>query len=251
MNVEQELGALAETPPPTVTAGILLGTGLADGYRIFDSPVGAVAVAFNPAGVSAVDLVDDDLEERFAERFGRRLLPARPPRGWETKIGRAIERGTPGDLPVDLRSVTAFQRMVLEATARIPRGQVRPYGWLARMVGAPGAARAVGSTMARNPVPLIIPCHRVVRSDGRIGAYSLGGPGRKRVLLRHEGADPDLLETWAAKGVRYVGSDTTGIFCFPTCRHARRIGDRHRVEFRTDRAALEAGHRPCEVCRPR
>ncbi len=251
MNIETELVRLTERPPAGVTVGILLGTGLADGYRIFDSPVGEVAVAFNPAGVSAVDLVDDDLEGRLAARLGRPVYPARPPRNWETRIGRAIERGTPGDLPVDLRPVTAFQRTVLEAAARIPRGEVRPYGWVARMVGRPGAARAVGSTMARNPVPLIVPCHRVVRADGRLGAYSLGGAHRKEELLRYEGADPDRLEDLARRGIRYVGSDTTGVFCLPTCRHARRIGDRHRVEFRSDLEAVDAGFRPCRSCRPR
>lgn len=250
MNIEEELRGLTEDPPTVVARGVLLGTGLADGYEVFDSPVGEVAVAFNPGGVSAVDLVDDDLEERFAVRFGRRLYRARPPRGWAARIGRAIERGTPGDLPVDLRSVTSFQRTVLEVTARIPKGEVRPYGWLARMVGRPRAARAVGSTMARNPVPLIVPCHRVVRSDGRLGAYSLGGPHHKRELLRHEGADPEGLEDLARRGVRYVGSDTTGVFCLPTCRHARRISERHRVEFGSEREAAEAGFRACRVCRP-
>ena len=239
MNIETELARLTETPPGTVTVGTLLGTGLADGYDVFDSPVGEVIVAFNPVGVSAVDLADGDPETRFFTRFGRRLYRARPPRGWEVRIGQAIERGSPGDLPVDLRSVTPFQRTVLEAAARIPKGEVRPYGWLARMVGRPRAARAVGSTMARNPVPLIVPCHRVVRSDGRIGAYSLGGPHRKWELLRREGADPDRLEDLARRGVRYVGSDTTGVF------------DRHRVEFRSDRQAVDAGFRPCRVCRPR
>ncbi len=250
MSIERQLEALWEPAPPTVATGALLGVGLVDGYRIFDSPVGEVVVAFNAAGVSAVDLADGDVEERFRGRFGRPLVPARPPRGWEERIGRAIERGTPGDLPVDLRSVTPFQRTVLEVTATIPKGQVRSYGWLARAVGSPRAVRAVGTALARNPVPLIIPCHRVVRTDGRLGAYSLGGPDRKRRLLFHEGADPDRLERLAARGVRFVGSDTTGVFCLPTCRHARRIGDRHRIEFGTDQEAVAAGFRPCRICRP-
>ena len=72
----------------------------------------------------------------------------------------------------------------------IPRGQVRPYQWLAQEAGKPGAARAVGSTMANNPVPLIVPCHRVVRADGSIGQYSLGGVENKRLLLAVEGWNP-------------------------------------------------------------
>ena len=250
MNIENRLSALRSNAPEVVVTGTLLGAGLADGYRTFESPVGPVAVTFNPDGVSSVDLFDDDLEERFASRFGRPAVAAAPPRGWDVKIGRAIERGTPGDLPVDLRSVTEFQRSVLEVTARIPRGEVRPYGWLAEQIGNPGAVRAVGSTMARNPVPLIIPCHRVVRTDGHIGNYSLGGPHNKRELLTFEGTDPDRLERLAGRQVRFLGSDTTHVFCHPTCRHARRITDPHRVEFHSSDEAQEAGYRPCLDCRP-
>ena len=139
---------------------------------------------------------------------------------------------------------------MLEITAEIPTGEVRPYSWLAKEVGNPGAVRAVGSTMARNPVPLIIPCHRVVRTDGQIGAYSLGGVHNKRVLLDSEGTRPDDLEQLASRGIRLWGSDTTRVYCNPTCRHARRITSAHRVEFRGRAEAENAGYRPCEVCRP-
>lgn len=251
MNIETAMASALRSPAPAiVTTGALLGTGTIDGYAVFESPVGDVVVSFNPSGVSSVDLADMDSEARFSERVGRRMVPARPPKGWETKIGRAIERGTPGDLPIDLRAVTSFRRAVLEATASIPRGQVRSYAWLAHQVGNDGATRAVGSTMAANPVPLIVPCHRVVRTDGTIGNYSLGGAHNKRTLLAHEGTDPEWLERLAARGVRFVGSATTRIVCHPTCRHARRIADRHRVEFGTVTAATEAGFRPCAVCRP-
>ncbi len=250
MNIEDALATLRSPTPQTVTTGTLLGTGLVDGYRLFDSPVGEVVVSFNPLGVSSVDLADDASEKRFLGRFGRRMMLARPPQGWEKKIARAIERGTPADLPVDFRSVTAFRRQVLEVTARIPRGQVRSYAWLARQVGNEGASRAVGSTMASNPVPLIIPCHRVMRADGSIGKYSLGGPHQKRQLLTHEGTDPEWLESLAARRVRLIGSDTTHIVCYPTCVNARRITDAHRVEFATFAAATASGFRPCRVCTP-
>ncbi|MBT8197237.1 MAG: methylated-DNA--[protein]-cysteine S-methyltransferase [Acidimicrobiia bacterium] len=250
MSIENELAGLATPAPASVEDGALLGTGLVDGYRVFESPVGDVVVAFNPAGVSAVDLAEDAAMGRFEARFGRRLLEADPPRGWDSKIGRAIERGTPGDLAVDFRSVTQFQRSVLDVTAGIPRGEVRPYGWLAKEIGNPGAVRAVGSTMAKNPVPLIIPCHRVVRTDGHIGAYSLGGPHNKTALLDAEGTHPDDIEDLARRHVRYWASDTTGIYCYPTCRNARRITDRHRVELHSEDEADEGGFRPCKVCRP-
>lgn len=188
MKLEEELGRLAVGAPRAIEDGVALGTGLSDGFSVFESPLGSVVVAFNPLGVSAVDLFIEGFRERFEQRFRRVLLEARPPGEWNDLIVAALGEGTPGALPVDFRSVTPFQRMVLEETAAIPRGQTRSYGWLARRTGRPGAARAVGQTMARNPVPLVIPCHRVVRSDGRIGNYGLGGSDRKRTLLRAEGA---------------------------------------------------------------
>ncbi len=250
MNIEKQLAALAAEAPVLTHEAVLLGVGLVDGYSRFDSPIGEVVVSFNPDGVSSVDLASKGFDVRFTERFGRRLVEAEAPKAWRDGISRAIEAGTPGRLPVDFRSVSEFQQSVLEQAAAIPRGQVRPYAWLAGRVGRPGATRAVGSTMARNPVPLIVPCHRVVRADGTIGAYSLGGPHNKLALLEAEGADPHGLEELAGRGVRYLGSDTTGIFCFPTCRHAQRITGRHIVEFRSAVEARDSGFRPCSVCEP-
>ncbi len=250
MNIEKELAMLAAEAPGHTEQTVLLGVGLVDGFSLFDSPIGQVMVSFNPTGVSSVDLASDGFETRFAKRFGRRLVEAEAPRAWQDGIERALEAGTPRRLPVDFRSVSAFQRSVLEQAAVIPRGQVRPYAWLAGRVGRPGATRAVGSTMARNPVPLIVPCHRVVRADGTIGAYSLGGPHNKLALLEAEGAQPRALEELAARGIRYLGSDTTRVFCFPTCRHARRIGAVHLAEFRSASEAAASGFRPCSVCKP-
>lgn len=244
MNIEDELRTLRTEMPRATTGAIRLGTGLIDGFEVFESPIGDVAVGFNIRGVSFVDLVAGfDPDER-------RAVEATPPKGWDVKIGRAIERGRPGDLPVDLTQVTDFQRSVLEVAATIPFGQVRPYGWLADHVGNHGAVRAVGSTMAKNPVPLIIPCHRVVRSDGSIGNYSLGGAHNKTELLEREGIDLERLASLAARSVRFIGSDTTGIFCLPTCSHARRISDAHLVELKSTVEADTAGFRPCKVCEP-
>jgi O-6-methylguanine DNA methyltransferase len=250
MNIEAALAGMRVPAPPTIEEGALLGVGLIDGYAEYDSPLGAVVVAFNPSGVSSVDLAADDAEDQFLARFGRRMVPARPPKGWDVKIGRAIERGAPGDLPVDLRLVSAFQRQVLELTATIPRGEVRPYGWLAREVGRPSAVRAVGSTMARNPVPLIVPCHRVVRTDGLIGNYSLGGPDRKWQLLRHEGTDPEALERLAARKIRFVGNAGTLVFCHPTCHRAPGVGDPLAVPIHSREDAGSGGFAPCPACRP-
>ncbi len=91
------------------------------------------------------------------------------------------------DLVLDLEELTMFRRRVLEELTRIPRGETVSYGELAERSGRPGAARAVGNAVARNPVPVVLPCHRVIRSDGSTGRYG-GGRERKRKLLRLEGA---------------------------------------------------------------
>ena len=247
------LAALRAEAPPEVLPGILAEVGIADRYVRRDSPIGPVYVALNRAGVSCVDVAYDEarFERRFARRFGRPAIPAGTlPDRLLSRIDRALAEGRPASLDLDLRGLTSFRRAVLLKAAEIPRSEVRPYGWVAREIGRPGAGRAVGSALAANPVPIIVPCHRVVRSDGGFGEYSLGRPGNKRALLEAEGLDAGEHERFARRGMRFVGSDTTRVFCLPTCRHARRISSAHRVEFRDHIAATAAGYRPCSRCRP-
>lgn len=251
MSIETELSRLIGKLPEGISEGVALGAGLADGYDHYESPIGTVVVTFNLRGVSSVDIADQGFEERFADRFGRALIRAEAPTRWRRHIPTALERGTPGQVPVDLGTVTSFQREVLRVTATIPKGEVRPYAWLANEVDRPRAVRAAGSAVARNPVPLIIPCHRVIRSDGRLGDYSLGGAHLKHNLLAHEGAEPDWLETLATSRVRVRGNATTGIYCLPTCRHIRRSSAANVVDFHSTAEAEAGGYRPCEVCRPR
>jgi methylated-DNA-[protein]-cysteine S-methyltransferase len=89
-------------------------------------------------------------------------------------------------IPVDLSQTSDFTRRVLEATASIPYGETVSYGEIARMIRMPGATQAVGNALGANPVPIVIPCHRVIRSDGSMGWFT-GGPHIKRALLRLEG----------------------------------------------------------------
>ena len=251
--VEAALAGLAVTAPPALATDILVEVGLADRYATIDSPVGRLNVAWNGRGVSTVELADDDdaFEAHHVARTGRVAhraiaLPA--------ELAMRIDRRLGGDrranVPLDLRGRSEFEREVLLKAAQIPRGEVRPYGWIAAEIGRPRAVRAVGTALGHNPVPLIVPCHRVVRSDGSIGQYSLGGPDKKRTILAWEGLDPDEFEQRARAGIHYTGSRTTHIVCLPTCRHARRTMDRHCVGFRSIQAAAEAGYRPCKVCRP-
>jgi len=250
MSIERDLTQLAGELPDGISEGVALGTGLADGFDLYPSPVGEVVVTFNVEGVSSLDLATDGYLERFAERHGRNLLRAEPPAQWGKHITEAMEAGSPGKLPVDLRSKTPFQARVLRIAASIPRGEVRPYGWLAREAERPRAARAVGSTMARNPIPLIIPCHRVVRSDGHLGEYSLGGPHNKWELLTHEGVEPARLVELADHHVRVQADPSTGVYCLPTCHVIRGSGQWNVADFTSTAAARSAGFRPCEVCRP-
>lgn len=251
MNIEEQLSSMLGADfPKSISEATALGTGLADGYDVYESAVGPVVVTFNPEGVSSLTLESDDYEAYFADRFRRPLIRAEAPTSWGGLIAERIEAGSPGKLPVDLRSVTPFQSEVLLRATTIPRGEVRPYGWLARQVGKPGAARAVGSTMARNPIPLIIPCHRVVRSDGHIGAYSLGGPVQKWELLTFEGAEPGRLEDLASHRVRVQGNRATGVFCLPTCQVIRVARPADIVDFSSAEKAGAGGFQPCSRCRP-
>jgi O-6-methylguanine DNA methyltransferase len=147
-------------------------------------------------------------------------------------------------VPLDLSRATPFQRRVLEVVRGIRRGEVRPYVWVANEAGSPDASRAVGNVMATNPVPLLVPCHRVVRNDGRTGGYAFGA-GEKVRLLRAEGVEPEEIS-----GSPYVATPTTGIVCHATCRNAKRIRPQNRRAFRSVREATDAGFRPCKVCRP-
>jgi O-6-methylguanine DNA methyltransferase len=238
-----------ETPPPTITPRVLVGTALADEYVVIPGPLGPLHIGFTSIGVTSVVPTDDEAEFRevHTHTVGRPAYPATEvPVRLADRLQRSLDSGKLGKLPVDLRQLSRFQTRVLQVTAAIPPAEVRPYGWVAREMGNPGAVRAVGSALARNPVPILIPCHRVVKSDGSVGNYAFG-PQMKKDLLVHEGMDSDLFE---AGSLRYVGSDTTGIYCFPTCRNARRITSRHRIEFRSSERAEAGGYRACKVCRP-
>ena len=247
------LAALRTTAPTHLAGTVLAGAGLAGRYATRLSALGPVFVAFTARGVSLVDLAGDPgrFEAAYRARFGREVVPADglPPR-LAAAVDRALVEGRTRGVPVDLAGLSEFQAAVLHRAADIPAGEVRPYSWVAREIGRPGSDRAVGHALAANPVPLVVPCHRVVRADGRFGRYSLGADANKRLLLEAEGLEVAAYESLASRGVRYLGSNSTGIYCHPTCRHARRITVRHRVEFRDAQAATRAGFRPCRDCRP-
>ncbi len=252
-DVETAMADLLTAAPPTLASGVLVELGLADRYARFDSPIGPLVVAWNGLGVSAVEAAPDDgaFEAAHRARTGRRAIHAdRLPDGLARAIGRRLVGDRRARIDLDLRGHSDFERDVWQKALEIPRGEVRPYGWIAAEIGRPRAVRAVGTALGHNPVPLIVPCHRVVRTDGTIGQYSLGGPANKRTILAAEGLDPEAMEQAARTGMRYLGSDTTHVVCLPTCYHAKRITAAHRVPFRSLTAAAGAGYRPCRDCRP-
>jgi O-6-methylguanine DNA methyltransferase len=247
------LAILAAPAPAHLADDVLVEVGLADRMAPFTSPIGTLWVAWNGRGVSEVELAGDGIEAAAyheARTARRTMLAASLPGPLADAIARRLAGESRVRIPLDLRGRTEFEVAVWTKALDIPRGEVRPYGWIAAEIGRPKAVRAVGTALGHNPVPLIVPCHRVVRTDGTIGRYSLGGPGNKRTILAAEGLDPDGLEDAARRGERLLGSVTTRIVCWPTCRHARRIEARNRVPFRSLRDAAVAGYRACRVCRP-
>jgi methylated-DNA-[protein]-cysteine S-methyltransferase len=153
-----------------------------------DTPVGQLWVGYDERGVCLAMLGDS--EQAFVERALDSLdrvavRDSDPPLELLAAIEDRVEKDAP--LGFNLDRFTPFQRAVLEAVAAIPRGEVRSYGEVALEVGHPGAARAVGEVMRTNRIPVLIPCHRVVRSGGDIGRYT-PDPAIKRRLLRLEGA---------------------------------------------------------------
>lgn len=237
-----DLTALRERAPSGLADRVLDRTGPADDWTVVEGPAGPLSVAWSSYGVSLVLPGDDPDVLRATVRArldrGVRRVGA-PPAG----LAPALRRGTSKGVEVDLRGRSAFEVDVLTAARRIPSGEVRSYGWVAAAIGRPAAVRAVGTALGRNPVPVLVPCHRVVRSDGGVGDYVFGGAYKQR-LLSHEGVGPASLRPGL------LGSATTRVFCVPACRDARRITEQHRVPFRSGAQARAAGYRPCLRCDP-
>ena len=155
-----------------------------------ETPVGPVGLVMGPAGIARVRLPG------FSPTFNQAAASAAGSSGpaESAALAREAARQVAAyfsgelhefELPLDLGGVSGFQRMVLEAARRIPFGETASYREMAIAAGSPEAVRAAGTAMGANPVPLLIPCHRVIRSDGSPGLYG-GGEGMKRWLLKFE-----------------------------------------------------------------
>jgi O-6-methylguanine DNA methyltransferase len=240
--------------PSTLLPGVLDRVGLGEAYWRIESPVGVLFVAAGPAGVSFLRKTASAVrfERDFKRRLGRSIRPGRgraPREVLRAVRGLDARAAVEGRISVDLRGLTEFEQAVLRKASEIPAGEVRPYGWVAREVGRPEAVRAAGSALAHNPVPILIPCHRVVRTDCSVGGYVFG-TRTKRALLQAEGAHPEELSALAAEGVRFLGNADRRFFCFPTCGGFDHLTAQNKVRFSTADEALSAGFHPCEDCRP-
>src|SRR5882762_12043245 len=244
-----DLKRLGDVKAPAGFADRLLAhVGMADSYARFETVLGPVYVAWNRQGVSGAARSAAEFEEWFRKDVGRQLVAAVAPPALAAKIRDELEGRR--RLRFDLRGLTPFEQAVLRKTRQIPRGEVRPYGWVAREIGRPAAVRAVGTALAHNPIPYFIPCHRVVRTDGQIGNYGGGGPEAKKAILTLEGVRVKKLEELGRAGVRYQGVKTTKIFCYPTCHTGRHALEKNIVWLHDEASARAAGFRPCKVCRP-
>jgi methylated-DNA-[protein]-cysteine S-methyltransferase len=167
-------------------------------YASLDSPLGTVWLAATSRGLARVSSGTDELEFTFEleREFG--TTPIWDPEGLEPMVRQLDEyfagNRTVFDVPVDLSRASEFQRAVLETVRQVPYGEVQSYGEIAFAVGNPQAARAVGGVMATNPISIVIPCHRIVRSDGTHGEYAFrtlgpSGATMKEWLLTLEARD--------------------------------------------------------------
>jgi methylated-DNA-[protein]-cysteine S-methyltransferase len=160
-------------------------------YELAESPVGPLLVAATERGLCRIAFDPEPEREldRLARLHGLRVLrSAKPIDPARRELDEYFEgRRRTFDLDVDLRPVPDFQRLVLERLLHVPYGRTETYGGLAAQLGRPRAARAVGGALNRNPIPIVVPCHRVVGATGKLIGYA-GGLERKRLLLELEGA---------------------------------------------------------------
>lgn len=186
---------LSSPPPLDDLRDRLARRAAADGlldvaYRTVDSPIGALLVAATPAGLVRVAFAAegfDDVLDALAAAVSPRVLAAAAP---TEDVARQLDEYFAGrrrrfDLPLDLRLAHGFRRDVVAHLPDIPYGATVSYAELARLAGRPAAVRAAASGCAQNPVPVVVPCHRVVRADGTIGRYR-GGQAAKSTLLALE-----------------------------------------------------------------
>ena len=221
---------------------------------VVDSPLGDLLVALSERGIVLIHYLpgDENLESTIAKL--RLTLDPVEDRKSVKEVGTEIRRYLDGDADALRRNIdltlaaSPFQKKVLSKLREVPRGAVVSYQALGAAAGAPKGARAVGNALHNNPVPIYVPCHRVITSSGGIGGYG-GGGARKIQLLRSEGF---ALEKGGDKLPDSVvwGHRDTKIYCRTSCRTTARVNRAAILFFADPGEAEHAGLRPCKVCRP-
>lgn len=181
-------------PAPPDMAAAAERAGLLDvAYATLESPVGELLLAATPRGLARIAYLEPDQLDAVLADLSARLSPRalrapkrldEPRRELDEYFARGRRRF---EVPLDWSLASGFGRRVLRATARIPYGGLSTYKQVAERAGSPRAHRAAGNALGRNPLPIVVPCHRVLHSNGCLGGYT-GGLERKRVLLEVEGA---------------------------------------------------------------
>lgn len=184
--------ALAGGGPPDLVAAAAAAGVVDVAYSVHDSPAGKLLLAATPHGLVRLAYLDAADEDRVLQELARRVSPRilLAPRRLDEERRQLEQYFTGGriafDMPLDWRLCAGFGRRVLDATARIPYGALATYKQVAAEAGSPRAPRAAGNALGANPLPIVIPCHRVVHSGGGLGGYT-GGLERKQLLLGVEG----------------------------------------------------------------
>jgi methylated-DNA-[protein]-cysteine S-methyltransferase len=198
--IERELRSLRAGDEPPSLEPAAAAAGLLDvAYAEHDSPVGRLLLAGTPAGLVRLAYLDFEGEDAVLEDIAARISPrvlAAPARLDESR--RELDEYFTGarrhfEVPVDWRLMRGFARRVLEATAANPNGSVSSYGEVATAAGSPRGSRAAGNALGSNPIPIVVPCHRVLHSGGGLGGYTGGVQRKRRLLAIERGEDAHLV----------------------------------------------------------
>src|SRR6266436_9269823 len=219
---------------------------------VIPSPMGRLLIAESDRGLATIHFLSMDGAERTLELL-RKKFELIENEASTRQVGAEIDRLFKGDFSVlahrvDLSVVESdFQRRALTLLRTVPPGAVITYQGLAAAVGHPNSQRAIGTTMATNPVPIFVPCHRVIKSDGTIGNYG-GGVENKLKLLRAEGFE--VGRNLRVPSGAVMGHRKTRIFCRPDCSAARRADPNNALLYADSRHAQHEGLRACKLCKP-
>ncbi len=224
-------------------------------YGIFPSPLGKILIARSELGVSMVRYIDSETaaKSHLAHLGGDLVVEDRA--AVESTYRELLDylnaRGTRLSWPLDLRWARSdFQRRVLEATAQLPYGAVTSYSGIARRIGAPASVRAVAQALRHNPIPIAIPCHRVIGSGGDLTGYAGSKIGLKERLLSLEGVPVGHRAHKIERGHMYILAEGEVEYCVPSCGDISRKPLAEVTLFGSRQHAEAVGLSPCSSCRP-